>query len=177
MVRPNHLNTSMNFLSTPLTIRQIGSKLQIIPELEERISMLDKLVELIVYTPRGSFSADPDFGFEYWNHEFSNVSDTLFNNDSTGKDDYHKEGAKSRCEESVRQSLATYAPELKNVEVNMKLAIPDNNFHEGGKVFSRHLVTIEVSGKLDDGLGTHVNYSFPVEFFMEPTAKRRRYYP
>ena len=60
----------MEYISTPLSISDDG---QLVRDVNERITMLDNLVELIVFTPRGSFEADPDFGFEYWNHEYSNV--------------------------------------------------------------------------------------------------------
>ena len=166
----------MGYIGTPVTFLATDTSVRIARDLEERISMLDRLVELIVYTPRGSFSADPDFGFEYWNHEFSNVNDALFNNNSTGKDEYNKEGAKARCQESVRQSLMSYAPDLKDVEVSMVLDAPDTDSRGRQKVFSRHIVTVEVTGKLDNGLGTYVDYYRPVEFFMEPTSKRRQAY-
>ena len=61
----------MRFVSTPLQFVDSGTK--IVRDIEDRILMLDNLVELIVFTPRGDFEADPDFGFEYWNHEFSNI--------------------------------------------------------------------------------------------------------
>ena len=61
----------MKFISTPLVFLDQGIRIR--RDLEERVRMLDNLVELIVFTPRGQFDADPDFGFEYWNHEFSNV--------------------------------------------------------------------------------------------------------
>lgn len=67
----------MRFVSTPLQFVDSGTK--IVRDIEDRILMLDNLVELIVFTPRGDFEADPDFGFEYWNHEFSNVHYREFN--------------------------------------------------------------------------------------------------
>ena len=109
----------MNYISTPLSFTEHDTQIEISRDLEERISMLDNLIELIVFTPRGSFNADPDFGFEYWDHEYSNVNDTQFNNNNTGRDSYDSESTKIKCQESIRQSLNTYAPELKNVEITM----------------------------------------------------------
>ena len=72
----------MKFISTPLVFTNDGS--QMLRNIEDRIAMLDNLVELIVFTPRGSFVSDPDFGFEYWNHEFSNVHYREFNTNQSG---------------------------------------------------------------------------------------------
>ena len=74
----------MNFSSTPLSFKNSDTGITIVRDIQERISMLDNLVELIVFTPRGSFNGDPDFGFEYWNHEYSNVHYREFNNEQTG---------------------------------------------------------------------------------------------
>ena len=56
----------MSFISTPVTY--IEPSLRLVRNIEDHITKLDNLVELIVFTPRGSFAADPDFGFEYWSH-------------------------------------------------------------------------------------------------------------
>lgn len=74
----------MNYSSTPLTFKNSDTGISVVRDIQERISMLDNLVELIVFTPRGSFVGDPDFGFEYWNHEYSNVHYREFNNEQTG---------------------------------------------------------------------------------------------
>ena len=68
----------MSFISTPLIFNNSGAS--ILRDINDHITMLDNLVELVVFTPRGSFAADPDFGFEYWNHEYSNVHYREFNN-------------------------------------------------------------------------------------------------
>jgi hypothetical protein len=54
------------YISTPLTFMErgsMGTSVMLGRDLEDRISMLDNLIELIVFTPRGSFAADPDFRF------------------------------------------------------------------------------------------------------------------
>ena len=67
----------MKFIKTPLTYEN-GSAV-IARSLDERIAMIDNFIELIVFSPKGSFIADDDFGFEYWNHEYSNVHFRSFN--------------------------------------------------------------------------------------------------
>ena len=136
--------------------------------------MLDNLVELIVFTPRGSFGSDPDFGFEYWNREYTNVHYREFNNDQTGTstDGIFDEITKKECQDSIRQSLATYVPQLKQVYVSMELHSADMEKQEKKKVPSKYMVNVRVEGIIEDGLGTTCNYVKNVGFFMEPTAKK-----
>ena len=54
----------MRFSSTPLSFDNSDTGIKIVRDMDDHISMLDNLVELIVFTPRGSFIGDPDFGFE-----------------------------------------------------------------------------------------------------------------
>lgn len=134
--------------------------------LKEKTAMLDNLIELIVFTRCGSFNADPDFGFEYWNYEYSNVIDDIFNKDNA------ENGAKYRCQESIRRSLQTYAPELTGVRVEMKLDSPQHpGGNSDGKIISLHRVTVAVEVLLDAGISTFTKYRKDVEFLMEPMAK------
>ena len=164
----------MSFISTPLSY--MGPSLVLARNIEDSIAMLDTLVELVVFTPRGSFAADPDFGFEYWNHEFSNVHYHEFNINQTGSvsSGLRNEVTRKECEDSIRQSLATYMPMLKNVSVSILL---DSAFEKGGhrkKAPSKYELNVVVNGSLDDGLGTRRPYSKAVVFFVEPTVKRYR---
>ena len=138
--------------------------------------MLDNLVELVVFTPRGSFAADPDFGFEYWNHEFSNVHYREFNNSQLGKvaKGLQNEVTKKECEDSIRISLATYEPMLKNVTVSIVLNTAGERLPRRRKMASKYEVNVVVEGQLDDGLGTLQPYRKNVVFLVEPTVKRFR---
>ncbi len=166
----------MNFIRTPLSFQASGSRIELVRNIEEKISRLDNLVELIVFTPRGNFSADPDFGFEFWNHEFSNIRQREFNNDHTGfsSDTVVNEVTKKECEDSVRQSLATYEPLLKQVLVRMELNIVEPEKQIQKKVRNKFLVKVVVEGSIEDGLGTSTRYEKEVSFLMEPMAKKNR---
>lgn len=166
----------MKYSSTPIAFRSEEFNISIVRDIEERISMLDNLVELIVFTPRGSFVGDPDFGFEYWNHEYSNVHYREFNNEQTGMSSagLYNEITKKECQESIRQSLSTYAPLLKQVAVSMELNSAEAEKQRKKKVPSKYIVTIKVNGIIDDGLGTTCQYEKSVMFLMEPTAKKYR---
>lgn len=166
----------MNYISTPLSFQVSGSRVDLVRTVEERISRLDNLVELIVFTPRGNFSADPDFGFEFWNHEFSNIRQREFNNDHTGlsSETVVNEVTKKECEDSVRNSLATYEPMLKQVFVRMELVIVEPEKEIQKKVRHKYMVKVFVEGNIEDGLGTSIRYEKEVSFLMEPTAKKNR---
>jgi len=172
----------MNFIASPITYEKADNgqdqlhpaddgRLVIARDIKGKKAMLDNLVELIVFTPKGKFAADPDFGFEYWQYEYANISIEEFNLDNTGKDHDKHIGDKGRCLISIKDSLERYAPWLTNVKVEMGLG-PSDKKHEGGKVYSRHSVTVLVRGEIYDNLGTTVPYEKPVKFLVEPTVKR-----
>lgn len=50
----------MNFVSAPVTFQREENALSVVRNIEDVVAMIDNLVELIVFTPRGSFTADPD---------------------------------------------------------------------------------------------------------------------
>lgn len=164
----------IKFVSTPISYDQEEDSIAVVRDIEERITMLDNLVELIVFTPKGSFAGDPDFGFEYWNHEYSNVHYREFNNNQTGISltTLSNEIAKKECQESVRHSLATYAPDLEQVAVYMELNSADIEKQHKKKIPSKYIVSINVEGVIDCGLGTTCKYEKSVKFLMEPTVKK-----
>ena len=164
------ISTHLNFIE-----RNSSKAVHLGRDIDNRIEMLDNLIELIVFTPRGSFDADPDFGFEYWNHEYSNIHYMDFNNDNSGTAISYNEVTKRECQESVRLSLQTYYPQLKNVTVLIDLAIADADKQRRKKVMSKYSVKVTVKGVISDGLGTNRDYSKDVIFLVEPTAKQLRY--
>ena len=52
----------MGYIKVPISYTKNNSS-EINREIEDRTAIIDNLIELIVFTPRGSFPADPDFGF------------------------------------------------------------------------------------------------------------------
>lgn len=156
------------FLHTPVRILRTDSMLFLDRPLLNSVDVLDNLVELVVYTPRGSFSADPDFGFEYWNHEYSNVHFRDFNN---GQKASNTHVTRQACEDSIKDTLAAYAPRLKHVNVSMELNALTSTRRSTRRNPSRYEVSVFVSGELDDGLGTSRPYNKNVRFLMEPVAK------
>ena len=166
----------MSFVSTPVSFVNDDSNISLVRHIDERITMLDNLVELIVFTPRGSFIGDPDFGFEYWNHEYSNVHYREFNNEQMGSSSTGlcNEVTKKECQDSITMSLSTYAPDLKQVQVSMELDGAETERIRKKKVPSKYVVSIKVEGVIEDGLGTTCRYEKSVMFLMEPTAKKYR---
>lgn len=173
----------MDYIATPLSYRRDDTSIALVRKEEERTAAIDRLVELIVFTPRGSFAADTDFGFEYWNYEYANVSSRDFNNGQPAKvgASPYSEVTKSMCSESIRKSLARYEPQLKQVEVSVELnpvdgpGMPEGAYgseRRSNRRRSKWQVSVSVTGMLDDGLGTVRPYRTGVSFLMEPTAKR-----
>ena len=165
----------MDFISTPLSYHDDESTLKLKRKSCSQTDLLDNLVELIVFTPRGSFLADPDFGFEYWNHEYSNIQYRPFNSGQSRMlaDPLESEVTKLECQESIQKSLLIYAPQLKNVSVDVQIDAAFNKEPQRKKkVQSKHFVSINIKGELDSGISTSP-YKKKVEFLMEPTAKRK----
>lgn len=162
----------MKFISSPLAFVESANHIRVVRNIEGKKAMLDNLIELIVFSPRGSFNADPDFGLEYWDLEYSNINDTQFNNNNVILDGFYDESTKRKCEESIRKSLLTYAPELKEVQITMNIDDAEANKQGRKKVLSRHKVTILTEGVVDDGLGTVSPYMKEVTFLVEPTSKK-----
>ena len=83
-----------------------------------------------------------------------------------------QEVTKLECQESIRQSLLTYAPQLTKVDVAVELnAAQYNERQQKRKVQSKHLVTIIVEGEIDNGISTN-RYKKKIEFLLEPSAKK-----
>ena len=163
----------MSFISTPVTYEE--DSLRLVRDVPHRLAMLDNLVELIVFTPRGSFAGDPDFGFEYWNHEFSNVHQREFNasqGNRGGMGMLQNDITKKECEDSIRVSLATYEPMLKNVNVNIVMEAAYEKGAHRKKLPSKYELNVVVDGMLDDGVGTRCPYRKIVTFYVEPVVKK-----
>ena len=162
----------MGYIKVPISYSKSNS-FEIKREIENRTSMIDNLIELIVFTPRGSFLADPDFGFEYWNNEYSNVNFQDFNNEQNGAlvNGLYNEITRKECQESINRSLETYGVLLKNInKVSVELHSVDSEQRK--KIMSKFQVVVKVTGEFEDGLGTFTSYEKEISFLMEPTVKR-----
>lgn len=162
----------MAFIKTPVSYD--NNSVFITRSIDERIVMIDNFIELIVFSPKGSFVADDDFGFEYWNHEYSNVHFLSFNHGQNGNysNGLYNEVTLKACKESIEKSLNVYEPQLKYVNVSIELGSIKTEGNTSRKLLSKYEVTIRISGMLDDGLGTLMPYNKNVSFLMEPTVKR-----
>lgn len=162
----------MNYISAPMTLVDSDEGVAIMRNIDEQRTMMDNLVELAVFTPKGSFNADPDFGLEYWNEEYANVNDSQFNNNAQ-RDEYTLLSTKEKCEAGIAQNIIDYAPDLlkvRDVCVNMSMCDDDDVRNS----YSRHKMVVFVTAKLDDGLGTTSDYMREVSFMVEPTVIKRR---
>lgn len=147
------------------------------PSLEKESGELDScinsILDLIVFTPTGSFGADPEFGFEYWNHEFSNINVREFNNNYMGMvadAQSSNDVSRKKCELSLKKSILAYEPRLINPEVKIELEINDKVRKR--KSQSKYEMRIMINGSIDDGLGIVRPFEKRISFMVEPTAKK-----
>lgn len=161
-----------SYTSIPLSIN-----LSHTPNLEKEKgdleSCINTILELIVFTPKGTFVADPEFGFEYWNHEFSNINVREFNNSYMGMvsdSQSLNDVSRKQCEHSLRESIIAYEPRLLNPEVKIELEI--NNTISKRKSQSKYEMWILINGVIDDGLGVARPFEKRISFMVEPTAKK-----
>lgn len=134
---------------------------------------INRILDLIVFTPKGTFSADPEFGFEYWNHEFSNINVREFNNSYMGMvadTQSLNDVSRRQCELSLKESIMAYEPRLINPEVKIELEINDKIRKK--KSQSKYEMKILIIGSIDDGLGIVRLFEKRVSFMVEPTAKK-----
>lgn len=162
----------MAFIKAPISYESDSTL--ITRSIDERIAMLDNFIELIVFSPKGSFIADDDFGFEYWNHEYSNMHLLSFNHEQNGNysNGLYNEVTLKEYKESIEQSLNVYEPQLKHINVSIELGSIKEEKYARRKLLSKYEITIKISGMLDDGLGTLMPYNKDVSFLIEPTVKR-----
>ena len=161
----NYIQSPISYLPDSTVIRRTA---------EDQIAKIDNLIELIVFTPRGSFPGDPDFGFEYWNNEYTNVNFRDFNNGQNGAfvNGIYSEITRKKCQDSIKSSLETYMTDgkLKQIDVSIELQTIDSEQRK--KVASKFKVVVRVTGMLDEGLETYAPYKTEISFLMEPTVKR-----
>lgn len=162
----------MNYIAVPFAYAD-DENTQLDRPFASRVEMLDNFIEMLVFTPRGSFAADLDFGFEYWDHEYCNVIVRDFNNGQTSaaSASIGSEITRHQCQESIREGLAIYEPDLKQVNVNIELNLSEEKLRRR-RMKSKYRVDIIVTGMLDWGLGNMKPYQKTVSFYVEPTAKK-----
>lgn len=164
---------SMNaYTSIPLSINMTDS-VTLDKESGGIENCINSILDLIVFTPKGTFSADPEFGFEYWNHEFSNINVRDFNNSYIGvvaDSQSLNDVSRKQCELSLKESITAYEPRLLNPEVKIELEINDKIRKK--KSQSKYEMRIMITGSIDDGLGIVKPFERRISFMVEPTAKK-----
>lgn len=161
-----------SYISIPLSIN-LSSSPSLDKENGDIESCIDNILNLIVFTPKGTFVADPEFGFEYWNHEFSNINVREFNNSYMGlvsDSQTLNDVSRRQCEQSLKESILSYEPRLLNPEVKIELEI--NNIVKKRKSQSKYEMRIMINGSIDDGLGIARPFEKKISFMVEPTAKK-----
>lgn len=154
---------SIAFEQSPVIEREEGT-------LEQSI---DNILDMIVFTPKGLSGADPEFGFEYWNHEFSNIDLREFNNNYLGVmsgTTVLNDISRKQCEKSLCDSIAVYEPRLRQPDVKINLEAGNRGRH--GNKQSKYEMHISITGAIDEGLGISRPFEKKISFMVEPTASK-----
>ncbi len=162
----------ITYTSIPLSINVPDSH-SLEKENGELENCISSILDLIVFTPKGTFIADPEFGFEYWNHEFSNINVREFNNSYMGlmaDTQSLNDVSRRQCELSLKESIIAYEPRLINPDVKIELEINDKIRKK--KSQSKYEMRIMINGSIDDGLGIVRPFEKRISFMVEPTAKK-----
>lgn len=154
---------SMDFSTSPILERERG----------DLVESIDHIIDLIVFTPKGTFSADPEFGFEFLNHEFSNINLNEFNNSYMEMDfgsTSLNETSRKQCEQSLKNSLHIYEPRLMAPDVRIELEA--NETMGMRKIGSKYKMRITIRGSIDAGAGVTRPYEKRISFKLEPCVKK-----
>lgn len=160
-----------DYTAIPLNINR--GKSSVLKKEGDTEACIDNFLDLIVFTAKGSFSADPEFGFEYWNHEFSNINVREFNNSYIGimsNNQSSNDISRKQCEASLLKSIVSYEPRLLKPEVKIELEINGKIRKRNSQ--SKYEMKILISGFIDDGLGITKQYEKRISFMVEPVAKK-----
>jgi len=165
----NKNGTNIHF---PIIFTQHGDSLSLSRDICTKNSDIDNLIDLIIFTHKGSFSADPDFGFDYWKLEFTNtLGDGIINSYYASTSSILDREIKESCQESIKKNIETYAPELKEITVSIDEYRKLQNIN--GHDIYRHSICVTVSGMLENGLGTSHPYTKKTSFSIEPTFREK----
>lgn len=74
---------------------------------------IDEFIELLVFTHPGECKFANDFGFNFWEYEFSNLSIDTFNN---------TENPRRNFENNLKEAILKYEPRLSDVKVEVLLS-------------------------------------------------------
>lgn len=163
------------FYKTPLKIDD--ENLAIAQELKSVKSSIDAFLELLVFTPKGGFKPDYDFGFEFWSNEFQNFVIKNFNNRTSDTNLVNNKGentGKESCEKGLKKSIETYEPRLKNVRVDLQ--IEQNNVIKKNDRFKtndiKYDVYIKIMGEMILSNLTSKDYEKDIQFSVGPVIRK-----
>ncbi len=164
----------MKFISVPIKFIQSDIGLECERPIENFGKIIDNLVEMIALTPKGTFTADPDFGFEFWDPLYGDIDNYMLNT-NPDKIEIRRHRSKELCEREFIECIINYAPpSIKFYEISAEISCKNDKIQlrDSGKFFSYREVTIAISAKIDGGMGTQQDYYHEVSFMMEPISRR-----
>lgn len=119
---------------------------------------IDQFIDLLVFTHHGECRFQHDFGFSFWDNEFSNISIQDFNTREKPKKDF---------EDDLKNVIETFETRLKNVQVEILLSEEDAHVQKSKIKF---MVLISITGKIKAIQSKP--YKKQIVFSVGPVAKK-----
>jgi hypothetical protein len=128
------------------------------PRVVDEKTSIDQFLELIVFTHPGECKFAYDFGFSFWETEFSNISVDSFNSN---------ENPRKKFEENLKKTIVNFEPRLDNIKVDIHLSQSETVIH---KMKIKYLVTIKIQAVIK-GIQPKP-YQKTIAFSMGPVVKK-----
>ena len=157
------------YYQTPLNISE--ENLSIAQEASSVRESIDSFLELAVFTPKGSFKPDADFGFEFWSNEFQNFVIKNFNSRTSDDKLLNNRGEKTNkdaCERGLKKCIELYETRLSNVRVEMNLEQKNSS----GINEIKYDVHLKISGEMEIDKFVSENYTKEIRFSVGPVIRR-----
>ena len=163
-----YYQTQLNISEENLSIAQEASSVR---------ESIDSFLELVVFTPKGSFKPDSDFGFEFWSNEFQNFVIKNFNSRTSDANLLNNRGEKTNkeaCEKGLKKCIELYETRLKNVRIEMNLDQNDvgKQGHNTGINEIKYDVHLKISGEMAIDQFVSENYTKEIRFSVGPVIRR-----
>ena len=164
------------FYKTPV---HIEDNLSFQRESESIRESIDTFLELLIFTPRGGFKADYDFGFEFWSNEFQNIVIEDFNqhiNESVLVNRRGDSTDQRNCIRNLKKAIEMYEPRLQNVKIEMNLKQKDNTqksyLRNEVEDHTKYDVFLTIRGDIYLGMGNTEGFMKQVTFAVGPAFKK-----
>jgi len=163
------------YYKAPLQLNEKIGLLHVTKSIRESI---DAFLELIIFTPKGGFKADYDFGFEFWSNEFQNLMVEDFNQHINETELVNRKGDytnRKNCLRELKKTIEFYEPRLDSVKIDLNLRQKNqikNNLENKDEDQTKYDVVIVIRGEIHTINNTKENYLKQIVFTVGPAIKK-----